>query len=274
MNKPTIRLLSITNDLQKTMGLVWEIAKDKKPLDQIDFNKVDVDAILSADLPTSEFINTIWCVEGMPRAFWDQFDRSRHAAFWEQSVRILDLKKFATMEQYWVPESLQNKPEALRSYKRYMEICELEYERLINIHGIPSEDARGVLPLHINVRGTCAINLRALKQLISNRICFIAQGSYWLPVVHGMMLELAKHLPPKTLRSMANLPCYGKAKCPIESNVLTRLTDEDPNPCCPIYLKRFAKQPEANEFTYKKHPKYDETKNKYFELIRSLGMED
>ena len=93
--------------------------------------------------------------------------------------------------------------------------------------------------------------------------------------MHGIMLELAKVVTPKTLRSMANLPCYKKSSCPIESNVVTRLTNEDPNPVCPIYLKRFAQDKEtAREFTYAKHPEYDQIKNKYYELIRSLGLEE
>ena len=272
MNKPKVTLLSITGDLQKTMGQVWEIAKDKKPLNEILYNTVDIDAILSADLPTSEFVNTIWCVEGMPRAFWDQFDRSRHAAFWEQSVRILDLSHFATKKDYWVPDSIAKNGDTDSEYRECMHEIQKTYNRLIKL-GVPSEEARGVLPLHINVRGTCCINLRALKQLISNRICFIAQGSYWLPVVHGMMLELAKVLPPKTLRSMANLPCYGKSCCPIESNVTPRITGEDPNPPCPIFLKRFLNK-DIEYSVYKKHPEFDQIKTKYFELIRSLGMEE
>ena len=630
MNKPTVRLLSITNDIPGVMSKVWQIAKDQTPVEKM--QNIDVDAILSADLPTSEFINTIWCVEGMPRAFWDQFDRSRHAAFWEQSVRILDLSHFATKGEYWLPNSIAKDPGAEEKYRYCMHEIQSTYNKLIKM-GVPSEEARGVLPLHINVRGTCCINLRALKQLISNRIClsgdteipllngtkskirdlptdsefwvysinsegeivpgkakslgitkensalvrikldggthfdctpdhpvmlrdgryrdasmlrsgdslmplyrkmgnevdpywgnyefvyspkqdkyvlthhltildkkpctkgrkygyvrhhkntnsrdnsptnlewmcwkkhkklhfnrfaklwkdpefrkrkteqnrelgkrkgkwhgwkdpveiiyvsrlrmlnnqklsgykekmligskksmakfnsnpelvrrrieasrtpeakekarvgirlywkkvyvgrlpkpvsgyekawknpefrrktisaviesnkrrgkltqalknhkvvsvvrlkrkedvydlsvekyhnfaieagvfvhncFIAQGSYWLPVVHGMMLELAKHLGPKTLKSIAHLPCYGKDKCPIESNVIPRITGKDPNPPCPIYMKRFLNKDMKHD-VYLKHPEYDQIKNKYYELIRSLGMDE
>lgn len=273
-NNPKVTLLSITENIQDVMGKVWEIAKGKTPLDAIDCSKIDVATILATDLPTSEFINTIWCVEGMPRAFWDQFDRSRHAAFWEQSVRILDLSMFATKSEYWTPTSIAKDEVALQKYNLMMRQIQCAYNDLISLK-IPSEDARGVLPLHINVRGTCCINLRALKQLISNRICFVAQGSYWLPIVHGMMLELAKVLPKKTLMSLANLPCQGKNKCPIEGNVVTRLTMEDPNPVCPIYLKRFAAdKPAAEAFTYARHPEYGAIREKYYELIRSLGMEE
>lgn len=274
MNSPKVTLLSITGDIQGVMGRVWEIAKGRTPLEGIDPGKVDVESVLATDLPTSEYITTIWCVEGMPRAFWDQFDRSRHAAFWEQSVRILDLTAFADEEGYWTPASVQKDQAAKKVYDEAMGRIQEAYTEMVK-RGIPSEDARGVLPLHLNVRGTCAINLRALRQLISNRICFIAQGSYWLPIVHGMMLELAKVLPPKVLKAMAHLPCYGKDRCPIEGNVVTRLTNDDPNPICPIYLKRFsADKPAAEKFTYARHPEYDAIKTQYFELIRSLGMEE
>lgn len=200
--------------------------------------------------------------------------------FVHNSVRILDLKTFATNQEYWIPDSVSKEESTLKQYKVGMIAIQETYKLLME-KGVPSEDARGVLPLHINVRGTCCINLRALKALISNRICFIAQGSYWLPIVHGMMLELAKVLPPKTLRSMANLPCYKKDYCPIASNVTTRLPPpgspvgtkaEDPNPVCPIYLKRFTKDYEAH--VYAIHPEYDQIKEKYYELIRSLGMEE
>jgi thymidylate synthase (FAD) len=272
-NNPKVTLLSITNDLQGVMGRVWEVAKGKLPLEEIDASKADLAAILSADLPVSEYVNTVWCVEGMPRAFWDQFDRCRHAAFWEQSVRILDLRDFADEQEYWIPDAVAKQPEALARYNATMRQIQDGYNDLMKL-GVPSEDARGLLPLHINVRGTCCINLRALKQLISNRVCFIAQGSYWLPVVHGMMQELSKHLSQRVMTSLANLPCHGKGRCPIEGNVVTRLTSEDPNPVCPIYLKRFAKdKPAAEAFTKQRHPDYEKTKQTYFELIRSLGME-
>jgi len=273
-NNPKVTLLSITSNLQQTIGQVWEVAKGQLPLEQIDTGAVDLEKVLSADLPVSEFVNTVWCVEGMPRAFWDQFDRSRHAAFWEQSVRILDLSAFADNGGYWLPASVVKDTQAQECYQEAMFQIQAAYNKLIGLK-IPSEDARGLLPLHINVRGTCCINLRALRQMISNRICFIAQGSYWLPVVHGMMLELAKVLPNRVMKSLAHLPCYGKGCCPIESNVVTRLTNEDPNPVCPIYMKRFAKDKEqAEAFTYQRHPDYGEIKQRYYELIRSLGMEE
>lgn len=274
MNNPKVTLLSITPDIQDVIGKTWEIAKDKKPLSEIDTSRVDVDKILAADLPTSEFINMVWCIEGMPRAFWDQLDRHRHAAFWQQSVRILDLTKFADNKEYWIPDSIQKDPTSLVWYNSSMYAIQEAYKKMI-ASGIPSEDARGILPLHINVRGTMCINLRALKGMLASRACWIAQGGYWQPIIMGMALELSNHLSKPVLKSLFNLPCYKKPACPIESNVVTRLTDEDPNPCCPIYLKRFAKDKEAAKaFTLARHLNYPELSEKYFEFIRSLDLEE
>lgn len=272
MNNPKVTLLNITQDIPSVMSKIWLIAKEKTPLERM--NNIDVDAILIADLPTSEFITSVWCIENMPRAFWDQLDRHRHAAFWEQSVRILDLSHFAVKGEYWVPDSLEKDTKAETKYRECMHTIQKTYNDLIKAR-IPSEDARGVLPLHINVRGTMCINLRALKGMMASRTCWIAQGSMWQPIIMGMALELGKHLSKPVLKSLFNLPCYKKSACPIESNVVTRLTDEDANPCCPIYLKRFAKDKEAaKEFTLARHPNYPELAEKYFEFIRGLDLEE
>lgn len=271
MSRPTIKLLDINSDMLGMMSKVWQTAKGREPLDAMPALKPEeFERILMTDLPTQEYVWTIWYIDNMPRAFWDQFDRTRHAAFWEQSVRILDLKTFYQEGNFWLPKTFKTE-RAMKAYLVAMEVAEEAYQIMVE-DGTPSEDARGVLPLHINVRGTCAINLRALKGVIQNRACFIAQGSYWMPVIKGMLQELSKHLPAKVIQSLTNLPCQGKAACPIEGNVVQRLTGEDPNPVCPIYLTRFASnRKEAEEFTKSKHSNYESVKKEYLDFIRSLG---
>jgi hypothetical protein len=63
MNKPRITLLSVTQDIPGVMGRVWQIAKGKETLS--DMEKIllpDADDVLSADLPVAEYVNFIWCV--------------------------------------------------------------------------------------------------------------------------------------------------------------------------------------------------------------------
>lgn len=274
MNNPSIKLLEISGCSPEVFSKVWTIAKDDTPFDKIHPLPPEVlDKNMSTDIPTQEYINTIWSIEGMPRAFWDQLDRCRLASFWEQSARVIDLSKFADEGRYWTSEIIGADPKKERIYRFAMLDIQKRYRELVKA-GVPVEEARGVIPLHVLTRGTMAINLRALKGLIKNRVCFIMQGSYWFPVIDGMIRELAKHLPKKTLASLVNLPCYGCNHCPIEGNVLHRISGEDPNPVCPIYIKRFAQNKEEVEAKeLERHPNYEQIKDKYFGLLRTLGME-
>ncbi len=274
-NTPVIKLLDINQNLAETFSKVWLLAKDNTPLEQIKLlGPQDLDNFMATDIPTQEYIFMIFSIEGMPRAFWDQLDRCRLASFWEQSARVLNMSNFADERHYWTPDSCAKGDERQSIYEGAMVQAQEHYAKLVKL-GVPVEDARGVIPMHVLTRGTMAINLRALKGVIKNRVCFIMQGGYWFPVVDGMIRELKPHLPSKTLRSLVNLPCYGKDHCPVEGNVIHRLTGDDPNPVCPIYIKRFAKDKEAVEAREKeRHPNYDTIKENYFQLLRTLGMEE
>jgi hypothetical protein len=46
-----------------------------------------IDVISMDGVPINEFINFVITFNNVPRAFVDQLDRTRQAAFWEQSVR-------------------------------------------------------------------------------------------------------------------------------------------------------------------------------------------
>lgn len=239
MNNPIVRLLDINDQPMALINTVWNAAKTKEPLVDIQAKELNIEEItniLIADLPIQEYVWTVWCIEGMPRAFWDQLDRCRHAAFWEQSLRILDLKDF----EFWYPRSISDNEEARGIYENVMDTIQHFYSRLLDL-GIPSEDARGIIPLHTIVRGTMAINLRALKKLISSRTCPISQGEYWKPILSGMKDCLKLVLPWNVVKGLFSLPCDEKGYCPIESNVLPRITGEDPNSPCPIYMKNYYK---------------------------------
>ncbi len=269
--KVKVRLLSITENMEELIDLVWDVAKTDTPLDELEEKGItnEVDKILTADLPVAEYVNMVWSIEGLPRTFWDQIDRCRTATFWEQSVRIIDCSKFAVDDQYWLT-SATNKP----LYHQLMKISQDTYNALLQ-EGVPSEEARGVLPLHLIVRGTMAINLRALRKMIASRTCFIAQGGYWRPVIEQMADELRDQLPTETFNSMFRLPCYGCSECPIASNVKTRLTDEDPNPVCPVYINKYVGNKRAAlDIAEKKHPDYAMISMKFYEYLNKLKKED
>lgn len=272
-NKPVVKLVNIAGNSPKVFSKVWVAAKDNTPYDQIKImDPGKLDDCMATDIPTQEYIEMIWYIEGMPRAFWDQLDRCRLASFWEQSGRVLNYSDFADIRHFWTPERIAESPRALKVYEDAMRGAQQAYAALVQL-GIPAEEARGVIPLHVLTRGTFAINLRALKGLIRNRVCFVCQGSYWFPVIEGMLRELKPILPPKTLQSLVSLPCAGGGKCPIEGNLLQRIAGEDPNPICPVYLEYNLKnKKEVEKKELKRIPRYAEIKKKYLTMVDSLGL--
>lgn len=240
-NNCSVRLLHITDDTTRLINTVWDIAKTNNSLNNIETCDIDInniENIINMELPIAEYINLVWCIEGMPRAFWDQLDRCRRASFWEQSLRILDITKFASNEHYFISPKLYNDPKLKDIYVKGMNTIESIFNELLD-NGAATEDARGVIPLHINTRGTFSINLRELRRMIAGRSCPIAQGDYWTPVILGMIKELRRVLSDNVITNMIKLPCSGKSSCPIESNVRMRLTEEDKNLLCPIYLNKY-----------------------------------
>jgi len=105
------------------------LVKDIKALNRAVKNKLLKD-ILSQDLPIREFVPIYFIIDGAPRSFWDQLDRSRFGwAFWEQSLRVRDLENNF---EYYVPSVLQNESENRNLYLETMEKQNREHKLLYN----------------------------------------------------------------------------------------------------------------------------------------------
>lgn len=255
---PKVRLLHMPA-IEVCAALVWEVWENAKtlslsrniqqvleavPHDQLMKRFVDV---MSQDLPVAEFVVFVWSVEDAPRAFVDQLDRHRRAAFWEQSFRVLDLSRFAQDGHYYVPDYVRGDPKLEIVYHTAMRQAEDTYNALM-AGGAPSEEARGVIPLHTNIRASCCISWRHFRAMVASRSCFISQGQYWRPVIAGFIRELQRAgWPEPLLEQLRGLPCDGTGTCPIEANVRLRLTSEDLNPLCPVFLNLLpvAERPQA-----------------------------
>ena len=63
------------------------------------------------------------------------------------------------------------------------------------------------------------------------------------------------------------------SECPIASNVKIRLTDEDPNPVCPIYLDKFVGNKGAMvPKVMKKNPEFTEIRKEYLDFLSTLDI--
>jgi hypothetical protein len=197
--------------------------------------------IVSMDIPVLEFVTFQLSFDAVARSFVDQLDRTRTAAFWEQSVRVLDLSQIADRRQYFIPAEVENDQHLQTEYEDAMHDIQESYKRLKHL-GLRPELARGIIPMHVAVRADASISLRTLLQIIRKRACFFAQGAYWEPVISQIIDIVVEKLPDpdRTRKLFARLPCdleVNSYRCPYKRDIMDRLVDRS-NPICPIlYVK-------------------------------------
>ena len=250
--------------------LVWQISRTEMPIGILrqDLRRMTssdkekkASEILSQDLPVREFVPISFIIEDAPRSFVDQLDRHRNLSFWEQSLRVRDLSKGF---DYYVPPQLDDKPVLRERYIMFMEKAREVYSELAEF--IPREQARGVIPLHINVRLSAMGNLRSVLHVVSSRTCFYSQGDYWRPVVNELVDGIYRMFP--SLRGkIISLPCTGKNICPFEKDVMDRIDDKS-NPVCPILISRFSKDKDSLLAKMReRYVDYDEISQRYLSSV-------
>lgn len=264
--------------IMKSVNTAWDYAKTNKSITEIMQEQFCEDSlqryvdIMSQRLPLTWFQNFIWAIGGVSRAFMDQLDRHQMPKYWQQSFRVLDLKSFADRDAYWHPEWLNgaspdnnhrlndcsleaiarmmnngefddNSPEDKKalvqhSYNEFFTLMQELYKGFTRL-GMPTEQARGIMGLHVNTRTTMVCSWDALRHMVSARTCFIAQGEYWRPVIAGMVKELYRvGFPEDLIKSLVNPPCMQSGSCPYKGNMLERLKD-DPNDLCPLWISEY-----------------------------------
>ncbi len=186
------------------------------------------DKVVSMDFPIAESLYFLFLIEDMPISLREQIVRHRighrfggklgadivpdlnDSSFWSQSMRSLDMSKFFTNGEYFIPEGIEAKGEkAVTEYKLCLRDIEATYEVLLSM-GVPPEDARNVMPLGVTHRMTWNMNLAALKAVVKKRTCWIAQLDLWKPLIMGILTEVAKLDP--VFGHLANPPCINEKK--------------------------------------------------------------
>ncbi len=122
-------------------------------------------------------------------------------------------------------------------YNEHMFACQEAYAALVNVHKVPPEIARGVLPMHVNSRLVMGITLREFARLMGQRTCWIAQGSYWQPLIACMRSELDIYLGGELSDSIFQPPCQTQGTCIMPDEADNRLRGESPYEPCPLYTE-------------------------------------
>jgi flavin-dependent thymidylate synthase len=141
-------------------------------------------------IPSSwEFVDYVFMIEGVSRAFTHQFVRSRNASYAQQTMRVLNMGEY----DYVMTDRVAQDVQARGIVDIVNENIRLGYNKLIEL-GVPAEDARGILPTNISTNICAKFNLRAFVDLAKARTGGRTQKEYQ-KVINAMCDEVLKVHP-------------------------------------------------------------------------------
>lgn len=189
-NAEDILILSKSTRLNLTAGLLDKIKsmswEDK--MREIDY--------IANTVPSSwEFVDYIFLIEGVSRAFTHQFVRTRTGSYAQQAMRVVNESKY----DYIIDDAIENDIDPDRQSQAYHLISDTNkyiqkaYESLVSM-GYKNEVARGLLPTNISTNIMAKFNLRAFSQLVASRLGGRTQSEYQ-HVARAMVNEVLKVHP-------------------------------------------------------------------------------
>ena len=116
-----------------------------------------------------EHIYFTFKIEGISRACSHQLVRHRHCSFTQRSQRYCSEDGFDVIEPYSIGDIDQK-----GGYLDLMYSIE-EHYRELQVHGVPNEDARYILPNACTTELYLSCNLRELIHMANERLCARAQ---------------------------------------------------------------------------------------------------
>lgn len=179
-------LLIFTKSTRLTMspGLMDEIRSwpEEKKLAELDY--------MANTIPSSwEFVDYVFMIEGVSRAFTHQFVRSRNGSYAQQTMRVLNMCEY----DYVMTDRVNNDIQARGIVDIVNENIRLGYNKLIEL-GLPAEDARGILPTNISTNIVAKFNLRSFVDLAKSRTGGRTQNEY--QKVMNAMVDEVLHVHP------------------------------------------------------------------------------
>lgn len=146
---------------------------------------------MATTLPSSwEFVDLIFAIEGVTRAFTHQLVRTRTGSYAQQAMRVANMSDF----RYLTGPTIERNMNARDIYNDGMVAIKEAYSSLLKIKGVLPEDARGILPTNIHTNIVAKFNLRSFCDLVRKRSSGRVQEEY-AEVVEKMVLEVTSIWP-------------------------------------------------------------------------------
>lgn len=164
------QLLVFTKATRLTMApaLLEEI--QSRPAEEIEKEL----AYMAETIPSSwEFVDYVFLVEGVSRAYTHQQVRTRAGSYAQQTMRVLDMGKY----DYVYTDRNKADPVSMNIIGAVNTVIQEAYAELIET-GVAPEDARGILPTNIATNIVCKFNLRTFSELCKSRTGGRTQSEY------------------------------------------------------------------------------------------------
>lgn len=173
-----------------------------------------------------EFIDYVFKIEGVTRAFTHEFVRHRHGSYAQQSMRVVDAREAEVM----MPESVIEGGSLFYSPATIWEVAvehvQKAYGSLID-HDIPIQDARGLLPTNVTTSIIAKFNLRTLHEMMKMRLC-TRVATEFQDVCRAMRELVIFHHPWAeeflqvycVAQGTCLFPRYGEKECPVYFSAL------------------------------------------------------
>jgi flavin-dependent thymidylate synthase len=175
----TLLLFTKSTRLTLNPGLIDEIRSwpAERKLAELEY--------MANTIPSSwEFVDYVFLVEGVSRAYTHQQVRTRAASYAQQTMRVLDMGKY----EYVYTDGNRANQEAMEAIESVNTVIQEGYRHLLSL-GQAVEDARGILPTNIATNIVCKFNLRTFVDLAKARTGGRTQSEYQ-KVVNAMIDEV------------------------------------------------------------------------------------
>jgi flavin-dependent thymidylate synthase len=154
-----------------------------------------------------EFVDYVFLIEGVTRAFTHQLVRSRTGSYAQESQRTVDVRKSLVM----MPESVAGREAHLGHWVKAVKEAKETYAHLVDT-GVPVQDARGILPTNMLTSITAKFNLRTLHEMAKVRLCTRTQGEYQ-DVFREMRATVIAIHPWVDEHRFLEVACVSDARC-------------------------------------------------------------
>jgi thymidylate synthase (FAD) len=207
-----VKLIGYTPNPEKIPAMAAKLTHSKiKPEELEKSNDKELKAILKQVMNfghTSVIEHTLFtfAISDVSRSLTHQLVRHRIASYAQQSQRYVNLNEpnFVTP-----PKIIKNK-KMKKTYDEIMKKIWVEYNKLIKI-GIPTEDARYILPNATCTNIIVTMNARSLLNFFELRCCLHAQWE--IRQLANKMLRDVKKVAPVIFKNAGPI-CKNKNYCP------------------------------------------------------------